>query len=785
MKKIPALFSFFLFIFIFLFFTKPAYAGQYLSCGSPYGGSYTTQDSITFNTSATGLSAIPAPGTITLDYYAGGTFIGSHSWDVAPPVPNSASDSLTTTLSQGNYNGWSAYINYTSYDNVYSVSDSCSTGGTISVTLPPPNLNANISFSGADPTGGAARSNPITFSLTITDNEPTQGIRTVDFYVVNTLVTSLSYTRADLVSNQITGSYTYSSPTGLQYWHVIVSMDGSSKQSGDYYYTAVGAPTPTPPPTLQAPEFLNTTCVTTGLVDMSGIEWCNGLGIQTITATVSTFNAQPPTFNVSGIGSYSQSCTVTGPNTADCTAWPSSIPASGVYTITVSSTVAGITSPTSSRQFGIDSINPSSNPSTPYLTQEGGNWVIRWDSYGADGQSGIARIWFSFYDVSAGCSQSNFGLGPPPTNTKIFQGCSAGETVPLAGHSYQYSVQSCDYAMNCGAVMTGSYDGIITPTYTISGLVFDDLNGNGRQDGSETGYDNHMGAATISLITGGGSPMGTTYTDSFGNFSFSNLTAGNYTVQLAVVPPTYTATTPVNVSLNLTSDGWATFGIHTSSPPPTPTLPPPSSPIINSFRVFNNANPLPAYSGGPAFSGTYGVSGKTDGDQGLNWLNAMRIRIGAQLGATAPFGTYFTDMYVAFYEKDLYQSVPLPTSMDAIITKLNQSANRGKGFVLRTTLLGSYLKDNASTTWIPLSTTSLSCLPVYSPACSGSPVLFAAYKPYPSANLYPWLGAVYTQWIASIGKSTGSKNYYTAVQVKDSQAIVPATFINNYTNITQ
>ncbi|MFA4935567.1 MAG: SdrD B-like domain-containing protein [Candidatus Methanoperedens sp.] len=80
-----------------------------------------------------------------------------------------------------------------------------------------------------------------------------------------------------------------------------------------------------------------------------------------------------------------------------------------------------------------------------------------------------------------------------------------------------------------GAAITSVIEacgGAAPPKGSISGMKFDDLNGNGVKDMGEPGLENW----TITL-TNESSAVTTMMTDTSGNYSFTNLTAGNYTVE--------------------------------------------------------------------------------------------------------------------------------------------------------------------------------------------------------------------------------------------------------------
>jgi hypothetical protein len=93
----------------------------------------------------------------------------------------------------------------------------------------------------------------------------------------------------------------------------------------------------------------------------------------------------------------------------------------------------------------------------------------------------------------------------------------------------------------------------IVPNNSISGNVFTDLNANGIKN---TGDGNYQGAS----ITLSGTASRTGTTDSLGNYSFTNLAAGSYTVAITT-PSGYSLTTPasrtVTAGINTTVD----FGV--------------------------------------------------------------------------------------------------------------------------------------------------------------------------------------------------------------------------------
>lgn len=68
--------------------------------------------------------------------------------------------------------------------------------------------------------------------------------------------------------------------------------------------------------------------------------------------------------------------------------------------------------------------------------------------------------------------------------------------------------------------------GLRSPTGAIGDRVFSDLDGDGIQDGNEPG----LGNVTVTLRDANNNIVATTTTDGSGNYQFTNLSAGNYTV---------------------------------------------------------------------------------------------------------------------------------------------------------------------------------------------------------------------------------------------------------------
>ncbi len=117
---------------------------------------------------------------------------------------------------------------------------------------------------------------------------------------------------------------------------------------------------------------------------------------------------------------------------------------------------------------------------------------------------------------------------------------------------------------------------------SISGIVFNDANGNGIQDTGENG----VGGVEIQLLSSGEEIAATTAGD--GSYSFYNVAPGNYTIQ-ETYPEGYTGTTSRSVCLILAEEGAATanFGILQGEAPDHVTLTGPVSVLSGSVsQVF-------------------------------------------------------------------------------------------------------------------------------------------------------------------------------------------------------
>jgi hypothetical protein len=125
-------------------------------------------------------------------------------------------------------------------------------------------------------------------------------------------------------------------------------------------------------------------------------------------------------------------------------------------------------------------------------------------------------------------------------------------TVTLAG---EWSVGEATIAVKSGnGFVLGTVEGPVCNggggddeeevTYTISGIVFEDLNQNGVQD------DNEVGIEGVTVILADGD---TTVTDANGSYLFDELDAGDYTVDFET-PTDYLPTTPTRIDVTIVDE---------------------------------------------------------------------------------------------------------------------------------------------------------------------------------------------------------------------------------------
>jgi uncharacterized repeat protein (TIGR01451 family) len=106
---------------------------------------------------------------------------------------------------------------------------------------------------------------------------------------------------------------------------------------------------------------------------------------------------------------------------------------------------------------------------------------------------------------------------------------------------------SVHVTLSCGTT-TGSIDAGMYLPVSIGNYVWQDSNGNGLQDSSESG----ISGVTVKLLNAGGSVLEQTQTNNAGDYSFTNLVPGTYVVQF-IAPGGYDFTTQgvgSNVAIN-------------------------------------------------------------------------------------------------------------------------------------------------------------------------------------------------------------------------------------------
>lgn len=129
----------------------------------------------------------------------------------------------------------------------------------------------------------------------------------------------------------------------------------------------------------------------------------------------------------------------------------------------------------------------------------------------------------------------------------------------IPGHSYRIQLMVHDGDQNkvggdVGSMCTTIY---IPALGSIGDRVWKDDNANGIQDAGEVG----IAGVTLTLLNNSAQPIATTTTDAFGNYKFSNLAAGSYSVRIN--PPANYSISPQTqgTDVNLDSD----FGLVTST----------------------------------------------------------------------------------------------------------------------------------------------------------------------------------------------------------------------------
>lgn len=121
---------------------------------------------------------------------------------------------------------------------------------------------------------------------------------------------------------------------------------------------------------------------------------------------------------------------------------------------------------------------------------------------------------------------------------------------------------------------------------SITGVAFNDLNGNGARVPNEPG----LAGVVVNLLTVQNQTLAVTVTDAFGNYRFGDLPFNQYRVQ-ASTPPGWFPTTPTLYTLNLFGCGTYSgldFGFAQAAPA---TFTPTWTPIVITATPMNTATP--------------------------------------------------------------------------------------------------------------------------------------------------------------------------------------------------
>jgi hypothetical protein len=182
---------------------------------------------------------------------------------------------------------------------------------------------------------------------------------------------------------------------------------------------------------------------------------------------------------------------------------------------------------------------------------------------------GVASVGVSFFDGTHYWNGTAFSSNTPVYNTATLSGNTWTYAFPASNltSGTTYTVQSKGVDTASHAETPGSGVAFLFASYTISGSVFYDINGDGIRNGSEPGE----AGVTVYLDANNNGVLDpgevSTTTDASGNFSFTDLLPGTYNVR-EVVPPSSTQTAPSGgafvVNLTASSSGYA-FG---NVPPP-------------------------------------------------------------------------------------------------------------------------------------------------------------------------------------------------------------------------
>ena len=209
----------------------------------------------------------------------------------------------------------------------------------------------------------------------------------------------------------------------------------------------------------------------------------------------------------------------------------------------------------------------------------------------ASGDSGLAGWTVELTNTS---TNSTYTTTTDSNGDYAFAGVPAGtytlSEVLQSGFAQTQPASPGTYALviASGQVITGEEFGD-HPTTAISGVVFNDLNGDGTLESGEPG----LSGWTVQILNSSNAVIATAKTNSSGDYSFTDLLAGTFTVQV-VSQSGYVASSPASVTIT-DSNGQSdtvNFGEFV--------------PVTISGEVFNDLN-----DSGTLVSGDSGLSGWT------------------------------------------------------------------------------------------------------------------------------------------------------------------------------
>ncbi|HUN40345.1 MAG TPA: SdrD B-like domain-containing protein [Acetobacteraceae bacterium] len=222
---------------------------------------------------------------------------------------------------------------------------------------------------------------------------------------------------------------------------------------------------------------------------------------------------------------------------------------------------------------------------------QGANTITAFETDAA-GNTGSAAITFTYDTVApdvtvqlvSGTNPTNNpdieGTGDPNATVTIQEnGSTIGTTNADASGNWQFDPTGLSSGSNtlvasetdlAGNTGSASITFTLETTVTFDAHVYLDTNGDGTQDGSETG----LAGVTVNLLDGSGNPLGpTAVTDSSGDVSFTGLNPGSYEVGVVVpagdvVSQATNIDTPNTLSAGQTAGATegvyvpATFSVH-------------------------------------------------------------------------------------------------------------------------------------------------------------------------------------------------------------------------------